>query len=221
MTPGAPVPVFIEKGTKRVFAGAIEWPGWCRTARTEEQALHVLGAYAPRYEPVAARAGLALPDAAGFTVAERVTGTATTDFGAPDAALAGDTQPLRAAEVDRLVALIHAAWGTIDDVASRAPASLRKGPRGGGRDRDRMLEHVLSAEQAYARKIGVRLAQPGVADVASIRAFREAIVAFVRNTDVPDPNDDAKRWTIRYFTRRLTWHALDHAWEMDDRSLRD
>jgi hypothetical protein len=26
-----------------------------------------------------------------------------------------------------------------------------------------------------------------------------------------------KLWTPRYFVRRTAWHALDHAWEIEDR----
>jgi hypothetical protein len=27
-----------------------------------------------------------------------------------------------------------------------------------------------------------------------------------------------RKWTQRYAARRIAWHALDHAWEMEDRS---
>ena len=27
-----------------------------------------------------------------------------------------------------------------------------------------------------------------------------------------------RRWTARYAARRIAWHALDHAWEIEDRS---
>ena len=27
-----------------------------------------------------------------------------------------------------------------------------------------------------------------------------------------------RRWTARYAAGRIAWHALDHAWEMEDRS---
>ena len=40
--------VFVEAGSKRVFAGAIEWPGWCRGAKTEDEALEALATHAPR-----------------------------------------------------------------------------------------------------------------------------------------------------------------------------
>ena len=215
------VSVAVESGAKRVFAAAIDWPGWCRTARTEADALAVLVAYAPRYTALAARAGIAFPDEFDLTVKERVRGSATTDFGAPDARLAGDKRPLPQADLDRAVALMQAGWAVLDDTASRAPAVLRKGPRGGGRDREKMLGHVLGAESAYARKLGVRLEQPAVGDVAAIHAFREAMVAACRERAAQGEIGDAETsgWPVRYFIRRLTWHALDHAWEMQDRSL--
>jgi hypothetical protein len=28
----------------------------------------------------------------------------------------------------------------------------------------------------------------------------------------------SKRWTARFAARRIAWHALDHAWEIEDRS---
>lgn len=214
------IPVGVETGAKRVFACAIEWPGWCRTARTETGALEALSAYGPRYAPVAARAGLAFPTHFELTVADHAQGTATTDFGAPDARLPGDVRRLRAADASRLVALMQAGWDVLDDTVSRTPAELRRGPRGGGRDRDTMLAHVLSAEQAYARKLGLRLAQPATSDAPAIRAFREAIVSacLERATHPPAEAEGGSRWPVPYFIRRLTWHALDHAWEMEDRS---
>ena len=44
----APVDVFVESGRKRVFASALDWPGWCRSGRTEELAIEALAAYLPR-----------------------------------------------------------------------------------------------------------------------------------------------------------------------------
>lgn len=217
----AAVSIASETGVKRVFATAMDWPGWCRSARTEADALAAVVAYAPRYAAVAARAGVAFPRDFDLTVTERVPGTATTDFGAPDARLDGDRRPLRTADLDRALALMQAAWAVLDDIASRAPAVLRKGPRGGGRDREKMLDHVLGAESAYARKLGVRLEQPVVGDIAAIHAFREAMVAACRERAGRRETGDelTSRWPVRYFIRRLTWHALDHAWEMQDRSL--
>jgi hypothetical protein len=49
-----------------------------------------------------------------------------------------------------------ARWPTFDEIAAASPAELRKGPRGGGRDRDRdqLIGHVVGADTAYARKLG-------------------------------------------------------------------
>ncbi len=36
------MPVYLEVGPRRIFAGAIDWPGWCRSGRDEETALEAL-----------------------------------------------------------------------------------------------------------------------------------------------------------------------------------
>jgi hypothetical protein len=212
--------VIIETGKKRVFAAAADWPGWCRSGRGEEQALETLASYLPRYAPVAARAGLALPSAAAdaFTVVERLAGTAGyTDFGVPGEIAEADYGPLTGEEAGRLAALVSTAWATFAEVASTAPERLRKGPRGGGRDTSQIVEHVIGAEAAFARKIGVRHRQPAAGDEAAIAAMRAAITETLgRASDGTAPVPGG--WPVRYAARRLAWHALDHAWEIEDKS---
>lgn len=161
-------PVYLEVTPRRTFAAARDWPGWCRSGRTEELALAALADYLPRYAAVAAVASLDVPAAAAdrLDVVERLTGSMSTEYGAPGAVGAGEGDPLTAAAAARQAALVAAAWTVLDRVAAGAPAELHKGPRGGGRDRDQVVEHVLSAEAAYARKIGVRLPVPAVGDRA-------------------------------------------------------
>jgi hypothetical protein len=118
-------------------------------------------------------------------------------------------------EAGRLSALVAATWTVLDRVVEKAPASLRKGPRGGGRDRDAIFEHVLGAETAYARKLGLRLQQPAATDVAAVREHRNAIVAALR-AGTKSPIEGG--WPARYVARRTAWHATDHAWEIEDRT---
>jgi len=106
---------------------------------------------------------------------------------------------------------------SFDRVVSRAPAALSKGPRGGGRDRDAMVEHVLGAEVAYARKIGIRQREPALADSAAISTLRSAILEGLRTARDGTPVVE-KGWPVRYAARRIAWHVLDHAWEIEDRS---
>jgi hypothetical protein len=211
------VPVFLEVGSKRIFASAADWPGWCRTAKTEELTLEALLAYAPRYEVVARHAGIAFPSAIELSVVEQQPGDATTDFGAPSTTAEAEREKLTAAKAKRQVALVRAAWAVLEEIASQSPAELRKGPRGGGRDRDKMLDHVVGAESAYARKIGVKIKQPAFADTEAVAAMREEIAAVLGSTS--DGSAVVERgWTSRYTARRIAWHALDHAWEMQDRT---
>src|SRR5216684_819641 len=146
-----PIPVYLEIGEKRVFASALEWPGWTRAGKDEKAALAALAAYAPRYATVPRAARIEFPAGAdqSFKVVERVTGNATTDFGAPGIAASSDIKPLAAAEADRICSLLTASWKVFDAAVAKAPAELRKGPRGGGRDRDKIADHVIDAESAY------------------------------------------------------------------------
>ena len=200
-------PVYLEVGAKKVFACSLEWPGWARAAKTEDEALEALASYADRYRPVAEAAGVRFPKSAAkeLQVVERVTGDATTDFGAPSQWVAADGESLTKAQAERLASLVDGAWTVFDDVRKRAPAELRKGPRGGGRDRDKMVEHVVDAESAYFRKVGVK-------------EGRDAFLAALRAARDPQPELTTKSWPWRYAARRVAWHALDHAWEMEDRS---
>ena len=174
----APVPVALEAGTRRVFAFALDWPGWCRSGRDEAKALEALAAAAARYAPVAARAGAPFPGAAaGFEVVERLTGNATTDFGAPGAVAAADRRALTAAGARRLAALVDAAGAEFDGVAAGAPALLRKGPRGGGRDREAIVAHVAEAAAAYARRLGIRPGRGALSGSEAVADLRRAVIA--------------------------------------------
>lgn len=214
----AETPVYLELGKKRVFACALDWPGWCRSGKTEDEAIARLAEYAPRYAVVAAEAALALsPDVAeALVVVERVPGSATTDFGAPGVPAPSDSEPWSASEARRHAGLVDASWRVLGDVVKRAPAELAKGPRGGGRNRDKVLQHVLGAETAYARQLGVRQREPKAEDGVAVAALREAVRdALLESHAVA--SIPAAGWPPRYAGRRIAWHVLDHAWEIEDR----
>ena len=218
--PAGPTDVYLEVGSRRVLAAALDWPGWARFGRTEELALEALADYAPRYAVVAELAGVAFPAGAGdeLRVVERLPGSGTTDFGAPDKPTSRDAEPVGEAEAARAAALLRASWVLLDQVAAGAPAELRKGPRGGGRDRDEVLDHVLGSEAGLARYVGVKQPQPAIGDRAAIAALRDAIAAVLgAPSDGTPPRP--KGWPPRYAARRFAWHVLDHAWEIQDRSV--
>jgi hypothetical protein len=123
------------------------------------------------------------------------------------------------AEAGRLASIVAAAWRTLDRVAAGAPAELRKGPRGGGRDRDSILAHVIDADGAYARELGRKLGGVMVGDADAIAAYREEMLGVLRAPSDGTPLA-GRRWPHRYAARRVAWHALDHAWEIEDRSER-
>jgi len=214
----APSRAYIETGNKRAFACSLEWPGLSRSGKTEEAALVALGSYVQRYSPVAARAAIDfdLSEDEQWLVVERVpTRSGGADFGVPTTVLASDYGDLGADEASRTAALLSASWEFLDAVAAEAPPELRKGPRGGGRDRDAIVSHVAAAEQMFGRKVGFKLPVPAPGDHDVVVANRSAILEWCRSGKArPEARDS---WPPRYAARRLIWHVLDHAWEIEDR----
>jgi hypothetical protein len=188
-----------------VFAAAVDWPGWCRRGKGEDAAIEALLDYRDRYRGVA---GTSFRPGPVDVVGRVPTHSGMADFGAPGAVGPWDDEPLAAREAGRQIRLLDASWRYLDQVVAASPAELQKGPRGGGRDRDAMVEHVREAERAYAAKVGCRIpprtpwAEQRVALAAGLRAA---------------PANGATAWPVRYAIRRIAWHALDHAWEIEDR----
>jgi len=197
------VRVSLERGRTWVFAAALDWPGWCRRGKGDEAALEALRSYAPRYAAVVG------PDfvLSDLEVVGTVAGGATTDFGAPGARGPWDDQSLDEADAEVLTGRLVACWQAFDRIAAAAPPGLRKGPRGGGRDTGPMIDHVWDAERSYCRSVGVRV-PPGT----SWPEQRDALAAQLR-TGVSGGS-----WPVRYAVRRIAWHVLDHAWEIEDKS---
>jgi hypothetical protein len=207
-----------EHVAKRSFAWGVDWPGWCRSGKTVELAIEALIRAAPRYAVVATMASLEFPVVAlDLETVDSVEGGATTDFGAPERWTASDDRPTDGDGADRLARLVEASWVVLDEVVAAAPAELRKGPRGGGRDRDKVFEHVLLAEHAYARNMGLKLPVPDPEDRASVAVVRTAIAAVLREPSDGSPIN-GRKWNRRYAARRVAWHVLDHAWEIEDRT---
>ena len=220
-SPSHPIRVSIEATPKKAFATAVDWPGWSRSGKTEAVAIESLAQYAPRYAPVARLAGQAkafgTPRTGDFEVIERVPGDALTEFGVPGLVTDEDRRPLSGKEAERMARLVQATWSIFDGVAGSAPAELRKGPRGGGRSTAKIIEHVAGADHAYAREMGIRVMGAAPADAAAAEALRSAISDVLKRPSDGSPLA-ARRWTPRYAARRSAWHALDHAWEIEDRT---
>jgi hypothetical protein len=205
--------VYIETGAKRVFAVAVDWPGWARSGRDEDAAIDALRAYGGRYAAVIGDAAPPVSD--DIRVVDRIGGNATTDFGAPGVVPALDEAPISGEELETRLAILHACWAALDRTAASAGgAALTTGPRGGGRDLHEIIAHVLDAERAYARTVGL----PPDPEIAPHDLLEEAIRARARGELAEVGPRGGRRWPARYGIRRAAWHVLDHAWEIEDRT---
>lgn len=221
--------VYLEIGSKRVIASALDWPGWFRSGRTEDEALQALLDAAPRYAAMVEPAGLPFDPPrhlSDLVVAHRLTGNATTDYGVPEMFAPGDEAPMDAAELERAVTLLKACWAAFDRVAeSNLGKELTKGPRGGGRSLEGIARHVIEAEASYAERVGVKVKWGDLAEASDWRAAAEAsrervlrALTAVAPLGAPPPGPrGGRRWPARYFVRRVAYHVVDHAWEIENR----
>jgi hypothetical protein len=220
-----PVRTVIERGPKekRSVAFGIDWPGWSRGAKSAELALETLESYRERYRPVAGLAGLAEEFAAAgpLEIMEDRVGTGSTDFWAisfsPSATEQGPG-PMGEAELERGITILRACWAFFDGVAARVSAEMRKGPRGGGRDRDQIIGHTIRTESEYfARQVGLRIPERAAMTPGGLEEHRETYVAAMRAYNAGEVKRRMRSWTLPYLIRHSAYHTLDHAWEMEDK----
>ena len=221
-----PVRTVVERGPKdkRSVAFSIDWPGWSRGAKSAELALATLESYRERYRPVASLAGLEGEfDAAGpLEVVEDKVGTGSTDFWAisfsPCAAERSD--PMDDAALERGIAVLRGCWAFFDGVAARVSPEMRKGPRGGGRDRDRIIRHAIRTEsEDFAKQVGLRNAEESALTPEGLRHHRETYIAAMRAYNAGEVTRRMRSWTLPFLIRHSAFHTLDHAWEMEDKDL--
>jgi hypothetical protein len=207
--------LLVESSPKKVFVVALDWPGLARAGKTEAAAVDELLAHLGRYRTIAEAAGADLPAGdLALDVVHRVEGGGGTAFGVPSEIVKADRERVTPAEAKRQAALVEAAWTAFDRIADAAPTSLRKGPRGGGRDTAKVVDHVNEADAAYAREMGLK---HNPTDRAAVEAMRAEVLDILRKPSDGMPLADRK-WPARYAARRVAWHALDHAWEIEDRT---
>jgi hypothetical protein len=220
-----PVRTIVERGPKdkRSVAFAVDWPGWSRGARTAEAALETLESYRERYQPVASLAGMEREfEAAGpLLVVEDKIGTGSTDFwGISFSPSAGEQGPMGEAELERGITLLRACWAFFDGVAARVSPELRKGPRGGGRDRDQIIRHTIRTEsEDFAKQVGLRNPERAALTPNGLRQHRETYVAAMRAYNAGEVTRRMRSWTLPFLIRHSAYHTLDHAWEMEDKDL--
>jgi hypothetical protein len=206
---------------KKVVAVAPDWPGLERGAKTADAAIEKLTSYLPRYMRVAklARRGGELATITDVDVVEQYPGIGSTDFWGISFAFSSiDEQQMSSEELKRHLALMQACWKFFDEVRERVSPDMQKGPRGGGRDRDRIVRHVVANEQDWAKKIGLRTAEGEVVtDEDGLEAFRSSYCKAIRTFH--SEGKAARTWPLRYLIRHTAYHTMDHTWEMEDKDL--
>ena len=189
--------VYLEVEKTWAFACAVDLPGWQRRGKGEAAALEELESYRSRYAE-----STGTSPKGEIQVVGTLHGNMSTAW-APSLQGPWDAEPLSSKEIR----LVEICWDVFDRTVGEVSAELRKGPRGGGRDREQIVDHVREAERSYARKFGAR--------VPPRTPWPEQRAAILER--LADPTHD--QWSAKYAARRVAWHVLDHAWEMQDKDL--
>jgi len=189
--------VYLEVERSWAFACAIDHPGWQRRGKGEAAALEELESYRQRYADSTGTA-----PRGELQVVGTLHGDMSTAW-APSLQGSWDAEPLSSKEIQ----LVKVCWDVLDRTVGSVSAELRKGPRGGGRDREQIVDHVREAERSYGRKIGAR--------VPPRTPWEDQRAEILER--LAEPTHDA--WLPKYAARRIAWHVLDHAWEMQDKTL--
>lgn len=213
--------VLLEIGPKgkRIVAAAVDWPGLERWGRTEDEAVDRLLAYLARYAPVAERVGLRSELESGVVphIVERTPGNTSTDWWGiahVPSVIEGDS--LTDEELERRIGLMRATWAFFDEASAAGDAPLIRGPRGGGRERNQIVRHVYASERHnFWRKVGIREGDDARLTPEQLAALRERYVAAIREHHAN--GQPARTWPLRFLIRRTAQHAMDHAWELEDR----
>ena len=161
-------------------------------------------------------------DAAGpLEVVEDRVGTGSTDFwGISFSPSTAEQGPMTEAELDRAITLLQACWAFFDGVAARVSPEMAKGPRGGGRDRNRIIRHTIRTEsEDFAKQVGLRIPEEAALTPEGLRQHRETYVAAIRAYNAGQVEKRMRSWTLPFLIRHSGFHTLDHAWEMEDKDL--
>jgi hypothetical protein len=220
-----PVRTVLESGpkAKRFVAFALDWPGWSRGAKGADLALETLESYRERYRPIAQIAGMAgeFEAAGALEITEKRVGTGSTDFwGISFSPSSTEHGPMSDAEFDRAVTLLRACWEFFDGVAARVSPEMRRGPRGGGRDRDRIIRHTIRNEsEEFAKQVGIRIPEEAALSPDGLRQHRKDYIIAMRAYNAGEVTRKMRSWTLPFLIRHSAYHTLDHAWEMEDKDL--
>ena len=183
---------------KKTFVWAIDWPGWCRSGKDRDLAIDVAARpRRPRTRRSPKTAGLDFPDVDDADAQHGRVGRGRRRHRIRRPVERSPSPTDRRSRRPRPSAwpsLVEAAWTVFDRVAARRQPTLRKGP---ARRRPRprqVVGHVIEADHAYAREIGLRSKPPSADDRAAVEAERDAVLEVLRQPSDGSPLAD-RRWT--------------------------
>lgn len=216
--------IYLEIGKKKTIAVALDWLGFYRIGKSEEEALESFVEYGKRYATILNTGGIDFQPPTSLdnlNIVSRYEGNATTAFGSPGIIPDADKRKIIETDREEYEKLIRTCWDAFDKTVTSAEGKeLRKGPRGGGRTLGKIVDHVRESELAYLRKQGQKIPKEQREDIHAIRIAVLETLSFAVKGEIPEkgPRGGAM-WPTTYFVRSVVSHLVDHIWEIENRIL--
>jgi len=217
--------VYIEKGRKSVYAASIDWPGWVAQGDSDTASLQNLYNIAERYAKVmhAAQIDYSMPiSRTDLEVIEILEGGYATDLGGPRATPHFDLSPMSEKEFSAYQELMMAIWRAFDTaVLSSDGKQLNPPIKGGLIDTYAVIDHLIQNDQSDLERLGatyrLRLYSNPLDELRDIREAMLRAMTRAAFHKIPSRELLGEIWTVRSFIRKIAWHTLSHAWEIEDR----
>jgi hypothetical protein len=216
--------IYLEVTKKKTIAVALNALGFYRIGKSEDEVLDSLLAYGKRYAAILNLGGIDFQPPTNLddlNIVARYEGNATTAFGSPGIIPEEDKRKITEQDRKRYEKFLHLCWKAFDKTVVYAEGKeLRKGPRGGGRNLEKIIQHVRESDLAYLRKQAQKVSKEEREDMHAIRiAILETLPIAVQG-EIPEkgPRGGAL-WSTPYFVRSVVGHLVDHIWEIEDRIL--
>lgn len=218
--------VYIENGRKTVFAGSIDWPGWVAQGDNEPAAMQELYDVAQRYARVmhAAQIDFSTPiSRKDLQAIQTLEGGYATDLGGPRMVPHFDETPMTEKDLNAYQELLMAIWRSFDTAVLSSDGKLLSPPiKGGLIDVYAIIDHLIQSDQSDLERLGVthrlRFHNDPLDELRDIREAMLRAISRAAFNDIPHRELLGEIWSARTFIRKIAWHTLSHAWEIEDRT---
>jgi hypothetical protein len=78
---------------------------------------------------------------------------------------------------------------------------------------------IRTESEDFAKQVGLRIPEEAALTPEGLIRHRETYLAAMRAYNAGEVAKRMRSWSLPFLVRHSAFHALDHAWEMEDKDL--